>query len=115
MRFVFYQVDIRALRIVTSVITFTEVLVKPIALKDREGTRIYRDLLRSTEGVSMLEVRIRIARRAALLRATYQLKTPDAIHIANAIEAKADAFLTNDLQLKRVSELPIFVLSELDL
>ena len=47
----------------------------------------------------------------AKLRAKYpQVKPPDAIHLATALSARADAFLTNDSGLKCVEELPIQLL-----
>jgi len=38
-----------------------------------------------------------IAVRAAEIRSTYKLRTPDAIHLATAWENQATLFLTNDL------------------
>jgi predicted nucleic acid-binding protein len=39
--------------------------------------------------------------RATELRAAHGLKTPDAIHLATAIEERADLFLTGDANLAR--------------
>ncbi len=50
-----------------------------------------------------------------MLKNGYNLKLPDALQIAVALQANCDALLTNDLVLKRVTELPIIVLSELEL
>lgn len=44
---------------------------------------------------------------ASSLRAKYNLRTPDAIHLATAIEAGANEFYTNDKQLKRVKEIKV--------
>jgi len=63
----------------------------------------------------MIDVDGMIAERAADLRARYNLRTPDAIHIATAIVAGCDAFLTNDLALRRVTELRVLTLSTLAL
>ena len=38
-----------------------------------------------------------------------------ALHVAAAIDASCDAFLTNDLGIKRVTEIKILVLDELEL
>ena len=49
----------------------------------------------------------------AKLRNKYpNIKSPDCIHLATAIEHNADCFITNDKQLKQVKELPIIILSE---
>jgi predicted nucleic acid-binding protein len=54
------------------------------------------------------------AEKAAELRARYNLSLLDAFQVAAAIAAGCDAFLTNDDALKRIPELNIVVLSELD-
>lgn len=56
-----------------------------------------------------------LAEQAADLRARYNLRTPDAVQIATAIDTGCDAFLTNDIALKRVTEICVIVLSELTL
>jgi predicted nucleic acid-binding protein len=49
------------------------------------------------------------------LRARYNLRTPDALHVATRIDATCDAFLTNDAGIKRVIEIAVLVLDELEL
>ena len=63
----------------------------------------------------LIPVTLPIAESAADLRARYNLRTPDALHVASALSSGCDAFLTNDAGLKRVQELPILVLDELEL
>ena len=54
-----------------------------------------------------------ISREAARLRATYGLRTPDAIHAATALHQKADVILTNDKHFNRIhAEIPIAFLDE---
>ncbi len=55
-----------------------------------------------------------IAFRAGELRRRYHIKTPDAIHIATALEVGADTLITNDLRLTnlRVGELKIQPLTQ---
>ena len=48
--------------------------------------------------------------RAAELRAKYRFKTPDAIHLAAAIEHGCDRFLTNDVKLQSCSEIVVDLL-----
>lgn len=55
-----------------------------------------------------------IATKAAEIQARYNLKLPDAFQIATAQNAGCDGFLTNDADLKRVTELQIIVLKELE-
>ncbi|EDZ92548.1 MAG: PIN domain-containing protein [Limnospira sp. PMC 1291.21] len=48
------------------------------------------------------------------LRARYNLQLPDSLQIATALDAGCEAFLTNDLQLRRITELKIIVISQLE-
>ena len=64
--------------------------------------------------MTLISVNKNIARRAAELRAKYNLKTPDALHVATALETHCQAFLTNDMGLKRITEIQILVLDELE-
>lgn len=51
--------------------------------------------------------------KAASLRAQYNLSLMDALQIAVALLSSCDAFLTNDLQLRRVSDMRILVMETL--
>jgi predicted nucleic acid-binding protein len=63
--------------------------------------------------VSWVALDLAVADRAAALRGQYRLRTPDAIQLATALEAGADAFLTNDQQLSRVTEVPVLLIDEI--
>jgi uncharacterized protein len=60
--------------------------------------------------LQLVDVDSAIIERATELRALYRLKTPDAIHLASAIEAHADLFLTGDADLQRCAEAKVEVL-----
>jgi predicted nucleic acid-binding protein len=100
---------------VSSVITLTEVLAQPIKLGNAKLDQEYRDILLNSEGYSLLAITAQIAESAADLRARYNLRTPDALHVATALDAECDAFLTNDKGIKRVSEIVVWILDELEL
>ena len=113
MRSIFQQVNQGLPQVITSVITLTEVLVMPIEKDQERYQREYRAMLLRTKAITIVPVSVAIAEQAAHLRAKYRLRTPDAIHLATALALNRDAFLTNDLALKRVTELKILVLDEL--
>lgn len=96
----------------TSTVTLTETLVLPLRTQNAILEREYRALL-SVPGVALAPVDAAIAERAADLRARYNLKTPDALQVATALETGCQAFLTNDNGLRRIGELRILVLGEL--
>lgn len=47
--------------------------------------------------------------RATEIRAQYNFKTPDALHLAAAVNAHCDVFLTNDYRLNRFTRMTIEV------
>lgn len=60
--------------------------------------------------VVMPDVSAAVIERATELRAKYNLKTPDALHYATAINVGATVFLTGDRALSRCTEVPVEVL-----
>jgi predicted nucleic acid-binding protein len=54
-----------------------------------------------------------IAETAAQLRATYNLRSPDAIQMATAIREGSSFFLTNDARLPSLPGLTVLVLENL--
>jgi predicted nucleic acid-binding protein len=60
--------------------------------------------------IIVCELDASVIERATQLRAAYGFRTPDAIHLATAIQAGADAFLTSDLRLRQCREVNVRVL-----
>lgn len=100
---------------ITSVISLTEVLVHPVQRGDRALREAYTDLLLHADHFGTVAIDAVAAGRAAELRARYQLRTPDALQIASALTEGADAFLTNDAKLLRVTEIRVLLLDQLQL
>ncbi len=114
MQAIFDRMNHGQFEVLCSVITLSETLNKPIESNDQRLINAYNSLFENTYGITLVSVNKSIARRAAGLRARYNLKTPDALHIATALETGCQAFLTNDIALKRVTEMQVLVLDELD-
>ena len=98
---------------VTPSVTLLEVLVKPLREGQKAIAEQYRDILTTAPGIELFDVTSSIAEQAAVLRAKYNLRTPDAIQLATCIELGSDYFLTNDNRLKAVSETMVVVVGEL--
>lgn len=109
------SVDQGMMRGVSSTITLAEVLVQPLRAENSELAKQYEEILTSSRNFRLQPVTTSIARLAANLRGRYALKMPDALHVATAIEAGCDAFLTNDAAIKRVTEITVLILDELEL
>jgi predicted nucleic acid-binding protein len=100
---------------VTSVISLLEVLVQPLRQGNTQLQQQYQDLLLHSTNFQTVPVSAEVAGLGAELRARYQLRTPDALQIAAALNAGCTAFVTNDIALRRVMELRVLVLDELAL
>ncbi len=96
--------------VVTSVITLSEVLVKPLRDGETQLAQQYRDILLNINGLTTIKVSIAIAEKAAQLRSQYSLRTPDAIQVATALQSNATALLTNDIRLPVLPTLQILTL-----
>lgn len=115
MREIFSRVTNGDFQSKTSVITLTEVLVQPLRQNNKVLADNYRDLLFNGANFQLFPLTSSVAETAAEIRAKYNLRTPDALQIATALENNCDAFLCNDKDLKRVTELPILILDDLEL
>ena len=73
----------------------------------------YRNVLINAPHITILDVSTSTAEVAARLRATHNLKTPDSIQVAAALEAGADYFLTNNFKLKIVTGISVLAVDEL--
>ena len=109
------RVDNGAIAGYSSVVTLTEVLTLPKRLGNSTIETAYRDRLLHGHNFSLIPIEASIAEDAADLRARYNLRTPDALQIAAVLSTGCQAFLTNDAALKRVTELHVLVLDELEL
>jgi len=103
----FEAIDGGDLLAVTSGLSLMEVLVVPYrsgnaALADR-----YESLLTRSRGLRFIEVDRPLLKAAAQLRATFKLKSPDAIQVAAALVCDCTSFLTNDRRIRAVPGLKI--------
>ena len=97
----------------SSVITLTEVLPKPIENGDDKLARKFSEFLKHGRNLVVLEISEKIAENAGKLRGRYPyLRTIDALQISAAIDAGADAFITNDKKLKQVNDIKVLVLAD---
>ncbi len=95
-------------QVVASQLARLECRVKPL----RDGNRALLDeydAIFAAEELLLVDVTANVLDRATELRAQHGFKTPDAIHLASAIEAGADAFLTGDAGLAKCPDVTVEV------
>lgn len=99
-------IDREDVSLATSTLTRLECRVGPLRAHDLELLSRY-DGVFSAPDLALVDVTTAILDRAAEIRASLGLKTPDAIHVATAIDVGADLLLTNDADLRRVPGLHV--------
>jgi predicted nucleic acid-binding protein len=112
---IFGRVDKGELFGLTSVISLCEVLIHPVRQQNQILKQSYLNILQNSPNFFTESITSSIAEYAAELRAKYNLRTPDALQIATALEYSCGAFLCNDISLRRVTELQILILNDLEL
>jgi predicted nucleic acid-binding protein len=96
--------------VVTSRLSVLECKVRPLRDNNAALLATY-DAFFSAEHLILADVDARVIERAAQLRASYRFRTPDAIHLATAIERGAAVFLTGDAALQQCREANVSVLA----
>lgn len=109
---VFNLIESGKIKGVTSSLALTEILTKPYRMGDYKLVNEYKILFRHFPNLHVLSVDIRIGEKAAWLRAKYNFKTPDAIFLATALVSEAEIFISNDEQLKKITELEVLYLRD---
>ncbi len=94
--------------LLTSRLSRLECRVKPLRDSNAELLATY-DSFFTRQSVNVIEIGAAVVERATELRARHGLRTPDAIHVATAIEEHAELFLTGDRELARCKEVKVEV------
>jgi uncharacterized protein len=93
---------------VASDLTRLECRVKPLREGNADLLKDYDDFF-AYAVAEIVALSREILDRATEIRARYGFKTPDAVHLAAAVVASCDVFLTNDHRLDRFPDIPIEV------
>jgi predicted nucleic acid-binding protein len=105
------QSQAHEISIISSELLLLETLTFPLKNNDAALIDIYEDLFR--DDIQLIAISQSILRTAAHLRAVTNLKTPDAIHAATALNIGCTCFLTNDNDLRVVPGLSVVVLKDI--
>lgn len=97
-----------------SPITLSECLVMPIRMKNSLLKQGYLDFFAGPPGATILPITESLAETASSLRAKYRLHLLDAFQVAAAIRSHSDIFLTNDAIFRRVSEVKVVMIDDLE-
>jgi predicted nucleic acid-binding protein len=94
----------------TTTLTLTEILTIPATAGDRQAMQDYELYLTRFPNLNIIPLDETLARETALVRGSTGLRTPDAIQVAAARLAGADAIVTNDRRWARQVIRPALVI-----
>lgn len=97
--------------LVVSTLLLSEILVSPYKTNNKKLLQLYQNIDQTISNLNFIPLHKKIADKAAFIRAKYGIKTPDAIHLATAIEQQVDIFITADQQLRKVKEIKIEIVN----
>jgi predicted nucleic acid-binding protein len=101
-----------SLRVAASERVVLEALVVPVRSGDASLVSDYEALLFQS-ALDLIPITRQTLLHGAELRAGFNLRTPDALHAAAALDAGAALFVTNDPHFRRVPGLNVAVLDDL--
>jgi len=96
---------------VCSSLVISELLVRPLKEKRFDLLLSYKALVVGFPNLKTIPLDNTIAEQTAYFRATYNLRTPDAVHIATAYSNKAEVIIGNDRRWKSIKEIEVILLN----
>lgn len=90
----------KGLEVITSELTLAECLVKPVKDGNDEAVQQFENHIQNSSMLAVKPVTRGILKSSAYARSQLNLKLPDAIHMATAIEYGCRTFITNDRKLR---------------
>jgi predicted nucleic acid-binding protein len=98
---------------IVSTVTIMELTVHPWRQQRADIARQYEAVLVHFPYLQIVDVTRDVARRAARLRATYNLRPADALQVATAVTHQATIWVSNDKKLKRLlPQLDVLILDD---
>jgi len=103
-------IENKKMKAVCSSLLFAETLVPAFRANRIDLAEQTKLLFLSFPNLEILPVTNEISTLSAQIRAEYNFKTPDALHLATAFVSGCKIFITNDKALQKVRGIEVFVL-----
>lgn len=109
----FDEITEKQIPLMTSMVTYIEVLTYPEKMGNRLLSGKYRNYFTNSDQLTIYPLDVTVADAAIRLRARHALKTPDAIQLATAQVCGCDYVLSNDRNWQGVRGVRVLLVSEL--
>ena len=97
---------------VTATVTMTEVLVPAYRQRNQKLIDNFYGLLSTYPNLEWISIDLQVADIAAQVRAEHNLRTPDALQAATALQGQATALVTNDPVFRKIRGFAPIVLDD---
>ena len=109
----FDEITEKQIPLMTSMVTYIEVLTYPEKTGNRLLSGKYRNYFTNSDQLTIYPLDVTVADAAIRLRARHALKTPDAIQLATAQVCGCDYVLSNDRSWRGAGGVRVLLVSEL--
>lgn len=109
---IFGFLELKKSKICFSSLLLTELLVGPFRAGQSNIAKDWLTYFKINKNLDIVDLTPTIAVDAAFLRAKYNIKTPDSIHLASAMQNQKSIFLTNDSDLKKIKEVNVVCIED---
>ena len=109
----FNEVTEKQIVLVTSMVTYIELLTLPEKKGAHELVAKYQEYLLNSDQITIHPLNVSVANAAVRLRATAALKTPDAIQMATAQVSGCDYIVSNDNKWGNITGVCVVLVSSL--
>lgn len=96
--------------LVSSELLYLELLVLPYKEKNKKISNLYLNIEKYIPNLKLIPISKKILTMASKIRATYNYKSPDSIHLSTAKLEGCDMFCGSDKSLKGFKELNVEIL-----
>ncbi len=104
-----YRIEQGQIQASMSSLVFAELLVPAYRIQQKNQAETIIRLFSVFPNLEITPMTTDIANESAKLRAEFNLRTPDAIHVATAIHNKTDFLITNDKKLQNIDKLKVLI------
>ena len=106
----FEQAINKNVSLISSELLYLELLVFPYKEKNKKIENLYLNIEKYVPSLNLIPVTKKILTTAAKIRAEYNFKSPDAIHLATAKVEGCDQFYGSDKKLKSFNDPKVIVI-----
>jgi len=106
----FKETSNKNIKLISSELLYLELLVLPKKQKNKEIINLYTSIEKYIPNLTLLPITKKVLILASEIRASYNFKSPDSIHLATAKIEKSNYFYGSDKKLRGYKDIKVIVM-----